>query len=263
MTAVTFVICTTGERRSLLDEVVLPGILTQPLPDVEVVVVGTYDGRHTDRVRLVPAPTGGELFHKPFHAGVEAARGEWIVDLDDDMLLAADWAQRLGAPAERPPGVYGFRMLHPDGTTFGTHFDAVDNSRSGTASDTSYFSAYLAPAAAMRRVRYPTYQSGDRVHALRLRAAVPQLPWTLLDDVTVTHLGRAAGHPGLTPKTTSAQVRDLRPLRAFLLEHDVAWGAFADRHLDGRPDLTLDAAWAAARAAVGDPALRGREHWLW
>lgn len=262
MIGLSFVICTTGDRRSLLDEVILPGILEQPLGEFEIVLVGRYDGRHRDRVRVVESPVGGELFFKPFQRGAIAARLPWVVDMDDDMLLAPDWAERVAEAGVERPGAYGFRILHPDGTTFGTYFDAVDNHYRGPMRATSYFSSYLAPAALFRRHPYPTYHSGDRAHAVLLNRAEPDLERIALDGVDVTHLGTSAGHPGMIPKTTVAQVSGSRPLRRFLSQQGVAWIPFADRHLEGRPDVTLDELWVPARAAVGDPELRQREHWL-
>ena len=84
----------------------------------------------------------------------------------------------------------------------------------------------------------------------------------LLEDVVVTHLGSARGQPGLTPKTTLDKIENIRPLLAFLRNEAVSWSAFADRHLEGRPEVTLDELWAAAHLAVGDPELVRRHHWL-
>lgn len=262
MIPLSFVICTTGRRHSLLDEVVIPGILDQPLDDFEILLAGRYTGRHRDRVTVIEAPTGGEVFYKPFQCGALAASHPWVVDLDDDMLLEADWAERLDQAGIDEPGIYGFRMMHPDGSTFGTHFDAVDNRLSGRRRATSYFSSYVAPTDLFRRVPYPTYASGDRAHALRVRAAAPQTRRSLLSRVRVVHLGQAVGQPGMTPKTTLEQVEALRPLLKFLNDHGIAWVPFADRHLDGKPDATLDALWEAARAALRDPALSQQHHWL-
>ena len=264
MNAISFVIATTGARRGLLDEVVLPGILEQKLTDTdaEIVLVGDYDGRHHDRLRVVHAPAGGELFYKPFQLGVEAASNPWIVDMDDDMLLASTWAAKLAETKIERPGVYGMRMLNADRSRYGTWFDAVDNKRSGVQRPTSYFHSYLMPRELLLRVPYPTYQSGDRAHALRVRDAEPKLPWTLVTPLVAYHLGRSPAHPGLTRKTTVTQRASIRPLMRFLRESRVGWMPFADRHLDGKPDVTLEQAWEAARAAVGDPALRSREHWL-
>ncbi len=139
MTGISFVIATTGARTPLLDEVVLPGIFEQRLSDAEVVLAGRYNGRHRSRVSVVDAPVGGELFFKPFQLGVEAAAHSWVVDMDDDMLLAPQWARRLHEAAIAEPGVYGMRMLNPDGSRYGTWFDAVDNARSGSERSTSYF----------------------------------------------------------------------------------------------------------------------------
>lgn len=262
MRGMSFVICTTGARDALLDEVVLPAIFDQCLDSYEVIVVGGYRGRHQDRVTAISEPVGGDLFYKPFQAGVEKARHEWIVDLDDDMLIAADWAQRLRDAAISPGGIYGFRMLNPDGTHFGTYFDAVDNRLSGRRRRTSYFASYIAPRELLRRVPYPTYQSGDRAHVFRLHAVKPATPRRALAAVEVVHLGAAGTHPGLVPKTAIGQIVRMRPLRRFLAEQGIAWIPFADRYLDGRPDVTLDEAWRAARAATTDPAMRQRHHWL-
>jgi len=258
----SFVICTTGQRESLLDEVVIPGILQQPLAEFEIVIAGRYAGRHAARVRVVDAPTGREVFHKPFQVGVLAAAHPWIVDLDDDMLLAPDWGERLREAEIQHPGLYGFPMLNPDGTPFGTYFDAVDNRLSGRRRATSYFSSYIAPAELFRRVPYPTYPSGDRAHALKSRAEHPGLTCRLLQRSKVTHLGEAVGHQGLSRKTATEQVIALRPLLKFLADNRVAWIPFADRHLDGRPDITLGEVWEAAQAAVRDPDFTQSDHWL-
>ncbi len=262
MIAVSFVIATIGGRRALLDEVVLPGIFSQGIAEAEIVLVGRYDGRHRHRVRVVDAPVGGELFFKPFQLGVEAASHPWIVDMDDDMLLAANWDRRLVEADIKQPGIYGMRMLNPDRSLYGTWFDAIDNARSGTERSTSYFHSYLIPRDVLLRVPYPTYQSGDRVHALRLRDAEPGLPWRLLTPLVAYHLGRSAAHPGLTRKTTVSQLTALRPLMSFLRDHRVGWMRFADRYLDGNPDVSLAQAWEAARAAAADPELGARENWL-
>lgn len=262
MLALSFVIVTTGGRQSLLDELVLPAIFEQAPGPFEVVIAGRYAGRHVDRVRVVEAPTGAETFYKPFQRGVQAARHPWIVDLDDDMLLAADWGERIVAAGLGRPAIHGCRMRHPDGSEFGTYFDAVDNRFNGRRLPTSYFSCSVVPAEVYERVPYPTYQSGDRVHALRVADAFPELDLMLLDDVVVTHLGQAVGQPGLAPKTTLDQIARMRPLLAFLRDEAVSWSAFAERYLEGRPEATLEELWTAARAAVGDPDLARRHHWL-
>jgi hypothetical protein len=256
------VICTSGARESLLDELILPGIFEQPLGEFEVVVVGPYAGRHRRRVTVVEAEPGGELFYKPFQLGVSAATQPWIADLDDDVLLDDDWGRALGDATPEHAGVYGFRMLNPDGTLFGTYFDAVDNRRNGRRTSTSYFHSYLAPTDVFRQVAYPTYQSGDRAHALQLRSAYPTMPWRLLPGAKAIHLGQSMRQPGLVPKTTLAQIADTRPLLRFLNEHRIAWIPFAERCLEGRSDVTVEDAWSAARRAVGDPDLAQREHWL-
>jgi hypothetical protein len=262
VTAVSFVIATLGARTSLLDELVLPAIFGQDLDEAEVILVGRYSGRHRDRVRVESAPVGGELFYKPFQHGAEAAAHPWIVDLDDDMLLAEDWGRRLRANPPHSGAVSGMAIVNPDGSSFGMHFDAVDNSRSGAPGPTSYFAASIAPADVYRNAPYPTYQSGDRAHALRMTERLPELGRVAREDLSVMHLGWSMQHPGLVPKTTMDQITATRPLQQFLRENDVAWTRFADRHLDGKPDVTLESAWEVARAAVGDPDLRSRHDWL-
>jgi hypothetical protein len=261
MIGISFVISTTGARQAFLDEVILPGIFEQPLEQIEIVICGRYAGRHLDRVTVVEAPAPGELFYKPFQLGVEAATQPWIVDLDDDFLLGAGWGKAVAG--QRPEaGIYGFRMLLADGSLFGTYFDAVDNRLSGRRRSTSYFASYLAPRELFDQVPYPTYESGDRSHALKLRRARPELPWRLLQGAEVLNAGHSMRHPGLVPKTTLALYAATKPLKQFLRANGVAWMPFADRYLDGRPDVSLDDVWAAARAAVGDPDLAQRHHWL-
>jgi hypothetical protein len=260
--ALSFVIVTTGARQSVLDEVVLPGIFEQSLSEYEVIVVGRYAGRHLDRIRVIGAPTGAAIFYKPFQRGALAARHPWVVDLDDDMLLAGDWAVQIAAAQLQQPGIFGFRLTHADGALFGTYFDAIDNCYNGKRLPTSYFGSSVAPAELFRRVPYPSYQSGDRVHALRTADVWPALPRTLLEGVEVTHLGQSMGHPGSTPKTTLDQIAATRPLLEFLRTEAIAWAPFADRYVEGRPKVTLDELWTAAHAAVGDPVFARRHHWL-
>lgn len=266
----SFVVCTTGERASFVDECVVPSIAEQAPCAWEVVVAGSYAGRHAGEpyLTVVPAPRGEDLFYKPFQLGVEAARGEWIVDLDDDMMLERGWGDAVGAAlpeaVAEPYAILGARMTNPDGSLYGDYFDAVDNRFSSSfRGDETYFSSYVAPRELFMRVPYPTYMSGDRAHVLRIAAAGVAVEKRLLEGAAVMHAGQSRGQRGLVPKTvaTTEPPRDrMRALLAALAEHGGAWQRFADKHLDGRPDVRFEDALRWAQEP--DPDVRSRGSWL-
>ena len=262
------VIATAGTRTRLLDELVVPAVLEQRIPGLELVLVGSYTGRHEDRapVRVVPAPVGGELFYKPFQQGVLAASAEWIVDLDDDMVLPEGWWESVSAALARvrTAVVLGFPLVAPDGQTLGGWFDAVDNRLSGTGASTlTYFSAYVAPRSLFLVVPYPTYLSGDRAHAARLRRAGPPHERRLLDEAPVLHAGENVRHRGVVPRSDEALIARSRRLQREALALGVPWMAFGDAVLDGRPDVTLE----TARQTLAEMARAGSagtgDNWLY
>src|SRR4051812_36971352 len=95
-TGISFVIPSSGERSSFVDEMVLPAIKEEAPVSFEAIVVGRYEGRRHDCwLRAVEAPVGGDLFHMPLQAGVEAGRHPWMVLLGDDMLLESGWGNAV------------------------------------------------------------------------------------------------------------------------------------------------------------------------
>jgi hypothetical protein len=247
---------------------VLPAICEQVGVPFEVILAGQYRGRHSSAswLRVVTTPVGTELFYKPFQIGVNRVRFPYVVDMDDDMVLAPGWWDALrAAPAPTRNGlpIWGFTMLNPDGGLYGGCFDVVDNRLSGPMRGArTYFSAYLTPIALFHRIPYPTYHSGDRVHTLRIARARLFVQKQLLEDACVVHAGENMWHPGMTPKTNRDQLLQYNKLRAHCEAAGVAWEAFADRYLDGRPHVCFsDADELVERAAV-EPDLRATVDWL-
>ena len=123
----------THDRVETLIERSLPSVLAQTHRNLEVVVVGDASPPHVgaaveaigdERVRFVNlthrrAPTDAELFWMVSsvaarNAGYEQARGQWIVDFDDDDSMRPEAIERVlaKARAERLEVVYGRLAAH-------------------------------------------------------------------------------------------------------------------------------------------------------
>jgi glycosyltransferase involved in cell wall biosynthesis/Flp pilus assembly protein TadD/GT2 family glycosyltransferase len=121
----SFVIITAGQRPELL-EVVMQSIRAQGIPNYEILVVGC----HCDAPGLhyIPAEQAarGHRLGEMRNRGMDAARYDTIVLLDDDCLLARDWYTAfLAGPQDFD--ILTMQVRVPDGTRYWDHV------RTGTA----------------------------------------------------------------------------------------------------------------------------------
>ncbi len=188
--SISFVISSVGTRDALLDDVVVPSILNQNIPDFEIIIAGRYQGKYIGHpyVKHVPVKTFPVYFYKPFQKGVETARHEWIVDLDDDMSLESGWYRHLLECMQIRADIYGFRLLNADGSVYGDLFDISGEwQQENVIKDTTYFGSYIARRKIFEVEPYPTFMSGDRYHGFLIsRRGLKRIH---LSDVCVIHHG--------------------------------------------------------------------------
>jgi glycosyltransferase involved in cell wall biosynthesis len=115
----TFCIVTAGKRPELL-ATAIRSIRAQGMPAFEILVVG----RHRDELGLrylaaEQAADDGRLGAMR-NLAVAQARHEWIVMLDDDIVLAPDWHAQLGDACERFDIVTS-QVRVPDGSRYWDH----------------------------------------------------------------------------------------------------------------------------------------------
>lgn len=98
----TDVLCCLGAQTTLDFEVVLVAHeveSTQPIQQL----VDQFEGNIAHRVRIVTC-TGGTRA-RPANAGLDAARGDYVVFLDDDDLVTANWVENIRTGAAAHPGM--------------------------------------------------------------------------------------------------------------------------------------------------------------
>lgn len=185
---ISFVITSVGTRDNFIDDYLLPSIVSQAVPDYDIIIVGKYNGRCRDKVTYIPVSDNRPYFYKPFQQGVEKSKSEWIVDLDDDMVLSPDWYQRLSESANYADGyeVYGFMALKPNGSVYVGLCNAFEKPTAEIV-ETSYFCSYIARRKIFDLFPYPTYMSGDRDHGVTLGKAGCRRKY--LPEVKIYHYG--------------------------------------------------------------------------
>jgi len=187
---ISFVIASAGTRDDLLDTVVIPSILSQGIKEFEIIITGSYQGRYIGHrcVKYVPVKAFPVYFYKPFQKGVEAARSDWIVDLDDDMSLESDWYRHLLECMQIRADIYGFRLLNADGSVYGDLFDIFGKrQQKNVIKETTYFGSYIARREIFKVAPYPTFMSGDRCHSFFI--ARRGFKRVHLSDVCIIHHG--------------------------------------------------------------------------
>ncbi|XVV03912.1 methyltransferase domain-containing protein [Actinosynnema sp. CA-248983] len=95
------VLCCLGAQTDLDFEVLLVVHDSTKAEDVRR-LVDTFEGNVTHRVRVVPCDGGTRS--RPANVGLRAATGEYVVFLDDDDLVTADWVENIKAGATAAPG---------------------------------------------------------------------------------------------------------------------------------------------------------------
>ena len=156
------------------------------------------------------------------------------MDLDDDMFLVDDWYERLCEHDDFEGfELSGFRILNPDGSEYGGYFDAYSNLDNSTfMGDTTYFSSYIAKKELFDVCPYPTYQSGDRAHVVKLaKIHGIDVRKRLLPEVRVVHAGfHMSSKPYLLKR--SADYKKVLKIRDALKRKNISWIGFADRYLN-------------------------------
>lgn len=242
--SISFVIASTGLRDTLLDTVVIPSILSQGINKLEIVIAGGYQGRYVGHphVKYVPVKAFPVYFYKPFQKGVQAARGEWIVDIDDDMSLEIKWYEHLMEQATKTAAdIYGFRLLNADGSLYGDLFDVFSGRQDNfKLRMNTYFGSYIARKEIYHAEPYPTFMSGDRYHGLRI--SLEGYRRKHLQDVCVIHHGTQSKN--VTPekadpvrfvktKTLQKRLHHYPTKRPLSYEHRVSylkkWWAYASK----------------------------------
>ena len=215
---ISFIICSVGSRDELIDKFVIPSILKQGINNFEVIIVGKYSGiyEHKDPVRCIEVRELPFYFFKPFQKGFEASKGDWIVDLDDDMVISDDWYSNLLASVKRlKADVYGFKLLNSDGSAYGDTFKIfalkvtdgdIDNGR-------VYFGSYISKRWIFQVIPYPTYMSGDREQGFRINEL--GVKKCFLSNVAVIHFG-TVGRDTSIPRADSERYKRTLDLRKRL-----------------------------------------------
>lgn len=216
--SISFVISSVGTRDEFIDNFLIPSILKQGIQTFEIMIAGHYQGEYLQKrnIHYVPVRKFPICFYKHFQSGVSECRYDWVVDLDDDMVLADDWHSNLidATKMETDADVYGFRLLNPDGSIYADIGDvfglrqADDRIRA-----TSYFGSYIAKKAVFEVLPYPTYMSGDRHHGLLI--SKHGFKKRFLPSVRVIHYG-ALGQEGAIARAGSEKYHNTMELRERL-----------------------------------------------
>jgi len=171
--SISFVISSIGTRDEFIDKSVIPSILKQDIETFEIIITGHYQGRYLEKANIhyVPVRKFPIYFYKHFQMGVSECKYDWIVDMDDDMVLTESWYSDLidGVKTATNADIYGFRMLNPEGSIYTDMGDVFGvRQAEDRIRPTSYFSSYIAKKAMFQALPYPTYMSGDRHHGLMI-----------------------------------------------------------------------------------------------
>ncbi|MCK4354532.1 MAG: polysaccharide pyruvyl transferase family protein [Dehalococcoidia bacterium] len=215
---ISFAISSVGTRDEFIDNFVIPSILKQGIETFEVIIAGHYRGEYLQKtnIRYVPVRKFPVYFYKHVQKAISECRYDWIVDLDDDMVLADDWYSNLIASVKTTADadIYGFRLLNPDGSIYadiGDVFGLVQADH--RIRPTSYFGSYIAKKAIFESLPYPTYMSGDRHHGLLI--SKHGFKKEFLPGVCVIHSG-ALGRKGAIPRASSERYHNTIELRKRL-----------------------------------------------
>lgn len=107
-------------NRADLVERILGNLKTQTRPPDQVIVV---DNGSTDATQLVAREFSADLivfpenrgFAEAVNAGIERASGDWILILNNDVVLEPQWLERLLASAEQENALFAAgKLLRPD-----------------------------------------------------------------------------------------------------------------------------------------------------
>lgn len=215
---ISFVISSVGTRDKFIDNFLIPSILKQGIETFEIIITGHYQGKYLQKrnIRYVPVRKFPIYFYKHFQSGVLECRYDWIVDLDDDMILADDWYSNLidATKMATDADIYGFRLLNPDGSVYGDIGDVFGKVQADDKiHSTSYFGCYIAKKAIFEVLPYPTYMSGDRHHGLLISRHGFKKRFLL--SACVIHSG-ASGQEGAIPRASSERYHNTIELRKRL-----------------------------------------------
>lgn len=216
--SISFVIPSIGTRDEFIDKFIIPSIFKQGIENFEIIIAGHYQGKHLQKrsIHYVPVRKFPIHFYKSFQIGALQSRCDWIVDLDDDMILNDNWYSNLiaGVKTAGDADIYGFRLLNPDGSIY---CDIADSFGLWQADyrilPTSYFGSYIAKRAVFEVLPYPTYMSGDRHHGFL--ASQYGFRKKFLPGVCVIHSG-AIGQERAIPRAAPERYRNTIELRERL-----------------------------------------------
>lgn len=213
--SISFVISSIGTRDEFIDEFIIPSIFKQGIETFEIIITGHYEGKylHNKNTHYIPVRRFPLYFYKHFQKGVSECNYDWIVDLDDDMVLVDDWYSNL-LDATKLTGkahIYGFRLLNPDGSIYADIGDVFGTTQAhDKIQPTSYFGSYIARRSIFNTVPYPSYMSGDRYHGFLL--SIYGFKKKFLSSVCVIHYG-ASGREGAIVRASSEKYTNTIELR--------------------------------------------------